>query len=61
MKESAKGRFFENVNSIINFRRVTHFRLCLLETQVEEEEEEEKEEEKERRDKREGIKFYEGL
>ena len=24
----------KNVNSVINFRRVTHFRLCLLETQV---------------------------
>ena len=34
MKESAKGPFFENINSIINFRRVVHFRLCLLETQV---------------------------
>ena len=22
------------INSVINFRRVTHFRLCLLETQV---------------------------
>ena len=30
MKESAKGPFFEN----INFRRVVHFWLCLLETQV---------------------------
>ena len=26
--------FFLNVNSVINFRRVTNFRLCLLETQV---------------------------
>ena len=27
-------KFFFMFNSVINFRRVTHFRLCLLETQV---------------------------
>ena len=27
-------KFEQNINSAINFRRVTHFRLCLLETQV---------------------------
>ena len=30
----SRMRDFFNVNSVINFRRVTHFRLCLLETQV---------------------------
>jgi hypothetical protein len=29
-----KKSFFLNVNSVINFRRVIHFLLCLLETQV---------------------------
>ena len=29
--EKKKKLFF---NSVFNFRRVTHFRLCLLETQV---------------------------
>ena len=27
-------KFKKKVKSVINFRRVTHFRLCLLETQV---------------------------
>ena len=34
-KKGVQEVFFLNVNSVINFRRVTHFRLCLLETQVE--------------------------
>ena len=35
MSENTFSRKFEkNINSVINFRRVTHFRLCLLETQV---------------------------
>ena len=35
MSENRFSRiFFLNVNSVINFRRVTHFWLCLLETQV---------------------------
>ena len=35
MSENRCSRtFFLNANSVINFRRVTHFRLCLLETQV---------------------------
>ena len=35
MSENRCSRtFFLNVNSVINFRRVTHFWLCLLETQV---------------------------
>ena len=33
-KKVVQELFFLNVNSVINFRRVTHFRLCLLETQV---------------------------
>ena len=35
MSKNRCARSFEkNINSVINFRRVTHFRLCLLETQV---------------------------
>ena len=35
MYENSWSRSFEkNINSVINFRRVIHFRLCLLETQV---------------------------
>ena len=33
-KNRFSRKFEKNINSVINFRRVTHFRLCLLETQV---------------------------
>ena len=34
VRKRCSRSFEKNINSVINFRRVTHFRLCLLETQV---------------------------